>query len=188
MPTGNGIWIGTPGNAQLALRQNDVLNSLDPSGNTRVGTMQNLGMVFNNNGRYTVVSSLQGSNVVTGTGSLSNSTIIATDRTGSFEAIARHGAAAPDASGVPSANLYRTISNTAPGFNDLGHVAFTSSLRDSAGVQTAAGALFTDAGTGTLRQIAKAGDALPTVYSRTGAPLHRVQRRDVGHAPTVRRS
>jgi hypothetical protein len=167
----SGIWIGTPGNAQLVLRQNDVLSSLDASGETRVGTMQSLGFVFNNNGKYAVVSSLQGANVVTGTGSLSNSTIIASNRNGSFEAIARHGSPAPDANGASTTNLYRTISNSAPGFNDLGHVAFNSSLRDSAGTQTSAGALFTDAGTGTLRMVAKAGDAMPTIYSRSGTPL-----------------
>jgi hypothetical protein len=114
---------------------------------------------------------LQGSNVMTGTGSLSNSTILASDRGGSFAAVARVGNAAPDAAGAPSANLYRTIATSAPGFNDLGHVAFTGTLRDSAGVQTSAGALFTDAGSGTLRLVAKAGDAMPPVSSRTGAPL-----------------
>lgn len=167
----SGIWIGTPGNAQLVLRQNDVLSSLDNTGETRVGLMQSLGFVFNNNGKYAVVTGLQGANVVTGSGSLSNSTIIATNRNGSFEAVARHGSPAPDANGAASTNLYRTISTSAPGFNDLGHVAFSSSLRDSAGTQTSAGALFTDAGTGTLRMVAKAGDALPTITSRTGTPL-----------------
>ena len=166
-----GIWIGTPGSAQLVLRQNDVLSSLDGSGNTRVGGMTNTSFVFNNNGRHALVLPLQGSNVVTGTGSTSNSTVLATDRNGSFEAIARHGSAAPDASGTPSANLYRTISTAAPGFNNLGHVAFASSLRDAAGTQTVTGALFTDSGTGTLRMTAKVGDALPTVHSRSGAPL-----------------
>jgi hypothetical protein len=166
-----GIWVGSPSNPQLVLRQNDELTSLDPTGNTRVGLMQNLGMVFNGNGRYAVVSALQGSNVVTGTGSTSNSTIIATNRTGSFSAVARVGSPAPDATGAPGSNLYRTIANSAPGFNDLGHVAFTGTLRDAAGVQTSTGALFTDAGTGTLRMIAKAGDALPTIQSRTGTPL-----------------
>jgi hypothetical protein len=164
----SGIWVGTPGNAQLVLRQNDVLLAQDPSGNTRIGNMQNLGMAFNGNGRYAVVTTLQGSNVVTGTGATSNSQIIATDRGGSFEAAARAGSPAPDASGAPSANLYRSISNTVPGFNNLGHLAFTSSLRDSNGVQTNAGALFTDAGTGALHMIARSGDPMPTVYSRAG--------------------
>jgi hypothetical protein len=167
----SGIWVGTPGNAQLVLRQNDVLSSLDGTGNTRVGTTQNLGFVFNGNGRYAVVSSLQGSNVVTGTGATGNSSIIATDRSGSFAAAARVGSPAPDAAGAASANLYRTIANSAPGFNDLGHLAFTGTLRDAAGTQTSTGALFTDAGTGTMRMIAKAGDAIPTIYSRTGSPL-----------------
>ncbi|HEY7088502.1 MAG TPA: choice-of-anchor tandem repeat NxxGxxAF-containing protein, partial [Tepidisphaeraceae bacterium] len=166
-----GIWTGTPGNQQLVLRQNDTLNSLDATGNTRVGTMQNLGFVFNGNGSYAVVTALQGSNVVTGTGATSNSQIIATNRSGSFEAAARAGSPAPDAAGIPSVNLYRSIANSAPGFNDFGHVAFSSSLRDSAGVQTNAGALFTDAGSGTLRTVAKATDAMPTIYSRTGSAL-----------------
>lgn len=167
----SGLWVGTPGNAQLVLRQNDALTSLDPSGNTRIGTMQSGGMLFNGNGRYALITSLQGSNVVTGTGATGNSTLIATNRGGSLEVVARHGQAAPDASGVPSANLYRTISNTALGFNDVGHIAFTSSLRDASGTQTATGALFSDAGTGMLRMISKQGDALPTIYSRTGTPL-----------------
>jgi hypothetical protein len=166
-----GIWIGAPSNPQLVLRQNDPLMSLDATGNTRIGNMPNASLVLNGHGRYAVVAALQGSNVVTGTGAAGNSTIIATDRDGSFEVIARHGNPAPDATGAPSAHLYRTISNSAPGFNDLGHIAFTSSLRDSAGVQTSAGALFTDAGTGALRMIAKTGDAMPTIHSRTGAPL-----------------
>ena len=168
---GSGIWIGQPSSPQLVLRQNDELLSLDPTGNTRIGAMQNLGFVFNGNGRFAVVTNLQGSNVVTGTGSLGNSTMIATNRTGPLTAAARVGSPAPDASGTPSSNLYRTIATSAPGLNDLGHVAFTGTLRDSAGTQTSAGALFTDSGSGTLRMVAKAGDAMPIVSSRTGAPL-----------------
>lgn len=167
----SGIWIGTPGNANLVLRQNDVLTSLDASGNTRLGAMQSLGFTFNGNNEYAVVSALQGSNVVTGTGVGSNAQIIATNRGGSFSAVARAGSPAPDATGAASTNLYRSISSSAPAFNNLGHVAFSSSLRDAAGTQTVTGAMFTDSGTGTMRMIAKVGDAMPTVYSRTGDSL-----------------
>src|SRR3954452_4930207 len=170
----SGVWIGAPGNPQLVLRQNDTLTSLDPTGNTRVGLMQSLGFVLNGNTRYAVVTALQGSNVITGTGANSNSSMILTNRNGSLESVARHGDAAPDAAGAPTANLYRSIANSAPGFNDLGHIAFTSSLRDAAGTQTATGALFSDVGSGTMRQIAKIGDTLPTIYSRTGSPLSEV--------------
>lgn len=168
----SGIWVGTPGGTSLLMRQNDAMLALDGSGNTRVGALQQLTMAFNGGGRFVLATSLQGSNVVTGTGAGSNSAMIASNRTGSVEALARVGNAAPNASGAPSAtDLFRSFGAGGIAFNNAGHVAFSSSLRDAAGTQTATGALFSDLGSGTLREIARVGNALPTIVSPSGSPL-----------------
>jgi hypothetical protein len=161
----SGIWGGAPGSTSLLLRQNDPVLSLDAGGNVRVGAFQTATLAYNGSGRYAVQAALQGS-VTTGTGAGSNSAMIASNRGGSLEVVARVGNAAPDASGVASSHLYRGLTTSLFGFNDLGHVAFASSLRDAAGTQTAAAALFTDAGTGTMHLVGKTGDALPVTINR----------------------
>ena len=131
---------------------------------TKLNTFSNLTMSFNGNSRYVVLNTLQGSAVVTGTGAAGNSVALISNRSGSNEAIARIGNAAPDAGGAPSADVYRTFGAQAIGFNNLGHVAFNASLRQGA-TQTVASALFTDAGTGTLRRVGVAGGAIGNVYA-----------------------
>src|SRR5262245_949324 len=158
-----GIWVGAPGATNLVARQNDAVLALDAGGNVRLGTFTNLSMAMNGAGRYGVTAALQGS-VTTGTGAGSNASIIASNRTGSLEVIARVGNAAPDATGAPHpTDLFRSFGSTAIGFNDAGHVAFISSLRNAAGTQTAFSALYTDVGSGVLRQVTRTGDALPTI-------------------------
>ncbi len=165
----SGIWSGTPGTSTLKLRQNDAMLSLDAGGNVRAGSFSNLTMGFNGNGRFITVANLQG-NVQTGN-TVGNDTMIVSDRGGSVEVVARRGNAAPDATGSPSANNFRSFSTSQLGFNDNGRVAFSGTLRDAAGVQSSTGAFFTDTGTGTLRMVANAGQALPVVYDRNGNPL-----------------
>lgn len=164
-----GLWIGTPGagNQTLAMRQNDTLLSVDPTGNTRVGSMSsNLTLVFNDNGHFMMQGGLQGSNVVTGNGAGSNSTAVFTNRGGSVDLIARAGNAAPDATGSPSASdLFRSFSTGGTAINNNGRVAFSGTLRNAAGTQTSTGAFFSDHQGGTLRQIARATEALPAVYA-----------------------
>ncbi len=164
----NAIWTGMPGATGLALRQNDAVLSLDAGGNVRVGAFQNLSMAMNGSGRYGIVSNLQGS-VTTGTGAGSNSAMIATNRTGSLEVVARVGNAAPNALGAPTADLYRALSTAAVGFNDAGHVAFVSTLRDAAGAQTSTSSLFTDSGSGVLRQVARNATPLPAIQGANGS-------------------
>lgn len=166
---GAGIWIGTPGagNQTVALRQNAPVTSLAGDGSVRVGTFQNLSMTMNGNNKFVVTASLQGT-VVTGNGAGSNSSAILSNRTTALDVVARVGDAAPDAFGVPSTNLYRNFGTSAVAINDAGHVAFSSSLRDAAGTQTATGALFSDTGAGTMRMLAKVGDALPSIARANG--------------------
>ncbi len=162
------IWTGTPGATSIALRQNDAVLSLDAGGNVRVGSFQNLSLSMNGNGHFAVISNLQGS-VTTGTGAGSNSAMISSNRSGSLEVIARVGNAAPDATGAASSDLYRALGTSAVGFNNVGHVAFASSLRNAAGTQTASSALFTDSGSGTLRMVARNGDLLPSISGAIGS-------------------
>jgi hypothetical protein len=109
--------------------------------------------------------------VTTGSGAGSNSAAIVSNRSGAFGIIARVGDAAPTSSGAPSGtDLYRTLSTSGIAFNNAGHVAFSSSLRNAGGTQTATGALFTDA-SGTLKMVARVGEPLPTIYSASGAAL-----------------
>lgn len=159
----SGIWIGTPGAASLTLRQNDTITALDPGGTVRVGALSNLTMSMNGNGNFIVQDTLQGT-VTTGTGAGSNSVALLTNRTGSLTSVARVGNAAPDAAGAASAtDLYRTFSGSQLAFNDAGHTAFIATLRNAAGTQTATSALFTDTGSGILRQVGRNGDALPAI-------------------------
>jgi len=164
-----GIWGGMPGAASLLLRQNDTVTPINLDGSVRVGAFQSASLGYNGNGRYVVSGALQGS-VTTGTGAGSNATMIASNRSGALEVISRAGDAAPDSAGAASTNLYRAFSTSQIGFNNDGRVAFSSSLRDAAGVQTATAALFTDAGSGTLRLIGKTGDPLPaSIANANGA-------------------
>lgn len=165
-----GLWAGSPSSPSLVLRRDDALLSLDAGGAVRVNAMNNLSLTVNDGGRYLVSTTLQGT-VTTGTGVGSNSAAILSNRNGSLEVIARVGNAAPDATGAPSTDLYRSVPIGAMGFNNAGRVGFTAPLRDAAGVQTSTGALFTDTVGGTLRMHARFGNAMPTIYSPAGAPL-----------------
>jgi hypothetical protein len=165
-----GLWTGTPGSQSLALRRDDALFSLDAGGAVRVNSLNNLSLAINGGGRYVLSTTLQGT-VTTGTAA-GNDAAILSNRSGSLEVIARRGAAAPDATGAPSAtDLYRDIPTGAMGFNNAGRIAFATTLRNAAGVQTATGALFTDTVGGTLKMHARIGAPMPTVYSPAGAPL-----------------
>lgn len=173
-PNGNasGLWIGTPGAMNLVLRQNDTSTLLDAgqaAGQSRVGSLSTGTLSFNNNGAYVMTVALQGSNIVTGSGVNSNASAVVSNRNGSFEVIARSGAAAPDANGVASStDLYRSsVASSQIGFNNAGHVAFVSGLRNAAGTQTAFQALFTDTN-GTLHQAARSATAVGTVYNPDG--------------------
>lgn len=166
------IFIGTGSNAAApngnltpVVRASDWFASLGgTAADTKLNGFNAGTMSFNNNNHYVVTNTLQGSAIVTGTGATSNSVALISNRTGSNEAIARIGNAAPDATGAASADVYRTFGTGAIGFNNLGHVAYTASLRQG-GTQSVASALFTDAGTGTLRRVGAAGDAVPNVYA-----------------------
>jgi hypothetical protein len=154
------------GAANMVVRQNDNLLGLDATGNTRVGLFNALTMSMNNAGYVALTANLQGSNVVTGTGATGNSAALLSTRSGSLGVVARIGNAAPDATGNPSAtDLYRTFGSSNVAFNDVGSVAFSATLRNAAGTQTSTGAFYTDTG-GVLRQIARQGEALPSI---TGA-------------------
>jgi MYXO-CTERM domain-containing protein len=97
--------------------------------------------------------------------------MVASNRNGLFEVVARVGNAVPGYDGSPHAtDLYRNFGTSGIGFNDAGKIAFSSSLRNAPGTQTATGALFTDVG-GSLKMVARASDPLPTIYSATGIPL-----------------
>lgn len=163
-----GFWVGPAGaGAQtLAIRQNDAMLALDPSGETRVGTFSQLTASMNGLGHYVTLSNLQGANVVTGTGATGNSTMISSNRGGSPAAVARAGDFAVNASGAISAtDRYRTFGAGTIAYNDLDHMAFSSSLKDAAGTQTATGAFFTDANTSVMRMIARIGDAMPPIFA-----------------------
>lgn len=159
-----GLWVGTPGSTSLVLRRNDAVTALDAGGNVRVGSLSNLTLSMNGSGRYVVQAALQGA-VTTGTGVGSNDAMIATNRNGSLEVIAREGWAAPDSTGAASADEYRALGSSSIGFNDAGHVAFTSSLRNAAGTQTFGSALFTDTGSGVLRSVGRNGETAPAIQS-----------------------
>lgn len=186
------LYIGTGSNAgganpnvTLALRATDIpapLAAIDSAaggtgtglkigGNFAAGTMS-----FNDSNRYVVVNTFQGTigGVAVATASATgNANSLISNRSGSFEIIARQGTVAPDAAGLTTGtNLYRTLPTSAiTGFNNMGHVAYTATLRNAAGTQTSTGALFTDQGTGVLRMYANIGGALPQVYSPAGAAL-----------------
>jgi MYXO-CTERM domain-containing protein len=195
-----GLYIGSAAAPTLVLRQAQPLAdasvsagglsgvglspsdpNADATGNTRIGSFNAGSLAMNGNGQYAIECALQGTNVVTGTGVGSNSTAIVSNRGGSFNVLARAGMIAPDANGdstTGNANggtdLYRSISSSQIGFNNLGHVAFTSSLRNAGGTSTNTGALFTDVGGGPIRMIAKNGATMPNIYrygDTSGVPL-----------------
>ncbi len=169
---------GANPNVTLALRSNDqpaALSAID-AGLKVGGSFASGTMSFNGNGKYVVVNTLQGTiggTAVSTTSATGNANALVSNRAGTFSVIARQGTVAPDASGATTGtNLYRTLpSSSITGFNDLGHVAYTATLRNAAGTQTSTGALFTDQGTGVLRMYANFGAAIPQVYSSAGAPL-----------------
>lgn len=156
---------GTNPNVTPVVRGTDWFAGLGgTAADTKVSTFSQGTLAFNDQGHYAVSSTLQGSAIVTGTGATGNSVAIISNRSGGNDVIARAGSPAPDATGAPSADVYRSLSTSALGFNNLGHIAFTSSLRQGA-TQTVSSALFTDAGTGTLRRLAGSGDAVGNVYA-----------------------
>ncbi len=180
------VYIGTGSNAgganpnvTLALRAADqpsAVTAIDPAlkigGSFSAGTMS-----FNGAGEYVVVNTLQGTiggTAVATSSTAGNANSIISNRGGSFGIIARQGTVAPDAlGGTGGTNVYRTLpTSSIIGFNDLGHVAYTATLRNGA-TQTSTGALFTDAAGagGGLRMYANIGQAMPQVYSSTGAAL-----------------
>jgi uncharacterized protein (TIGR03382 family) len=164
-----GLWKTSSGVSTLIARQNDTIAALDATGNVRLGQIQNLTTAMNDNGRFAFVANVQGTGVVTGNGAGSNSVALFSDRNGSVEVIARVGSAAPTATGTPSStDLFRNLGTSAFGFNNQGRVAFVASLRDAAGTQTSTASLFTDTGSGVLREIARNGAALPAITGAIG--------------------
>jgi hypothetical protein len=169
-----GLWAGTPGNMHLVLRQDDPLLFLDNTGNTHMGFMSSslANMAYNDNGAFVAETSLQGNNVFT-SGALANSSAVLTNRSGTLATIARAGDVAPDATGaLGGSDLFKAfIGAQGPAFNNRGHVAFNATLRDSTGALTNNGVLFTDVGTGVLRQFARSGQPMPTVYDASNNAL-----------------
>jgi hypothetical protein len=159
-----GLWKTTNGVTTLVARQNDTYAALDPTGAVRLGQVQNLSLALNDNGNFAFISTLQGT-VTTGTGAGSNSVALMSNRSGSMEVLARVGNVAPTASGT---DLYRNLGSSAFGFNNAGRVAFVSSLRDAAGVQTSTASLFTDTGSGVMREVARNGAPLPAIAGAIG--------------------
>ncbi|HUN81331.1 MAG TPA: choice-of-anchor tandem repeat NxxGxxAF-containing protein [Phycisphaerae bacterium] len=166
------IYVGKGDNANnpnanntCVLRGTDWFASLGgTSADTKINSPTQSTMSLNGNGSYVVSTTLQGTAIVTGTGATSNSVAIVSNRTGSNDVVARVGNAAPDSTGAPSADVYRTLGSSAIGFNNLGHVSFVSSLRQGA-TQTNASALFTDINGGTLKRFASAGGTIGNVYA-----------------------
>lgn len=153
------------GSVMPVVRGTDWFASLGgTSADTKIGTFSGLTMTFNGNGHYAITSVLQGSAVVTGTGASSNSVALISNRTGSNEAIARVGNAAPDSTGAASVDVFRTFGADRIAINNLGHVGFTASLRQGA-TQSVASAIFTDVGGGPLRRFASAAGAIGNVYA-----------------------
>jgi hypothetical protein len=132
---------------------------------TKINSPNQTTLSLNGNGRYVVSTTLQGTAIVTGNGAGSNSVALVSNRTGTNDVVARVGNTAPNAAGAPSADLFRSFNAVATGFNDLGHVAFSGSLRNAGGTQTVASALFTDINGGTLKQFASAGGPVGNVYA-----------------------
>ncbi|HLP85696.1 MAG TPA: choice-of-anchor tandem repeat NxxGxxAF-containing protein [Phycisphaerales bacterium] len=181
-----GLWLSTPSNTTLVVRQNDTVPALDPSGNVRMGQIQNLSVAMNDNNAFAFVANVQGTGVVTGTGAGSNSAALFTNRNGSMEMLARQGSAAPTATGAASStDLFRTISSSAFGFNNQGRVAFVSSLRDAAGTQTSSASLFTDTGSGVMREVARNGAALPAINGAIGSEFAGVTWGSVTASPRI---
>jgi hypothetical protein len=167
-----GIFIGKGDNANnpnannnLVLRGTDWFASLGgTAADTKINSPSQTTLSLNVNGHYVVSTTLQGTAIVTGTGATSNSVAIVSNRSGANDVIGRVGNAAPDSTGAASADVFRTFGGSAIGFNNLGHVAFTASLRQGA-TQTVASALFTDINGGTLKRFASAGGPIGNVYA-----------------------
>ncbi len=183
----SGLYIGQPGAMSLALRQNDTVASIDAGGAARLGAFNTNNHALNHAGRYVVQNTLQGT-VNTGTGAGSNNVAIVSNRNGFVEKLARVGDAAPDSSGNPSADLYRSFSNVGLGFNNAGRVVIQGTLRDAAGAQTSTGSIFTDAGTGVMRQVARASTALPSFIGETPGEFAGVTWGTPSNAPSINAS
>lgn len=162
------LWVGAPGSGSMVLRQNDTVTAIDPGGSVRINAISSLGLRMNGSGKFAIQTTLQGT-VTTGTGAGSNSAMVATNRGGSLEVVARVGDASPNASGVATADLYRSLNATSVAFNDAARIAFTASLRNAAGTQTVTSALFTDLGTGVVHAAARQGDAVPAITGAVGS-------------------
>lgn len=172
-----GLFIGTPDNANnpnsnvtLALRSNDFAGMTGLSSTIKVGATFS-SPSFNDNGRYFVQNTLQGSGVVTGTGATSNSAALLSNRSGANDVVAQVGQFAPDSTGALSAtDVYRSFSTLRNAVNNLNHVAYVGSLRTSGtATQSVASALFSDVNGGvsggSIKRLAQAGGAIGNVYA-----------------------
>lgn len=156
-----GLWIGTPGAMNLALRQNDAVTALAGDGSIRVGSFTSSGLTVSNGGRFASLNALQGS-VTTGAAT-GNDQAILSNRTGSLEIIARRGDQVP---GAAPGTFYRAL-GTSMGMNNAGRVVFSSTLRDGAGTTITNGSLITDNG-GPLGLVAQGGLPLPAITNANG--------------------
>jgi hypothetical protein len=163
---GKGDNVNNPSaNNNIVLRGTDWFAGLGgTAADTKINSPNQTTLSLNVNGHYVVSTTLQGTAIVTGTGATSNSVALVSNRTGTNDVVARIGNAAPDSSGAPSADVYRSFGGTPLGFNALDHVAFTASLRQGA-TQTVASALFTDINGSVLKRVAVAGGPIGNVYA-----------------------
>jgi hypothetical protein len=163
LANGSGIWVGTPGSMNLAIRQGTIYNVVDPTGNVRVGGVSGNTLCLSNAGFLGNVF-LQGA--VTTSGNNADSQAILSTRTGSVEMIMRANQPAPGAS---AGELYG-LPNTSMAINNAGNVAFAvSNLHNAAGTITQAGSsLFSDIG-GSMTLMARAGAPLPAVSNANGS-------------------
>lgn len=187
----SGLFIGSGGpnpnntNVTLAFQQNQNISSIltRPSGAT--GTLsigaftQNSNTAFNDNGKFLMLASIQSTDasdlVTTGSGATStntnNNSVLLTNRGGALSAVYRRHDICPDVNGNPDPNGHRygTL-NTYSSINNDGRVAFyTSQILNGtgSGAAVAAGALYSDHdnNTGTIKEIARALGAVPSVYA-----------------------
>jgi hypothetical protein len=155
---GSGIWVGTPGSMNLAIRQGTTYNAIDPTGAVTVGSISTGPNCMSNAGLLTFVP-VQGTGV-TPSGTNANAQAILSTRTGSLEMIMR---ANNPAAGASAGELYGNPS-TSMAINNAGNVAFSvSNLHNAAGTVTTPGtSLFSDIG-GSMTVMARAGAAMPPV-------------------------
>ncbi|HMN39888.1 MAG TPA: hypothetical protein PKE29_03520 [Phycisphaerales bacterium] len=180
----NGFWAGTPGSLGLLVRQGDQLNA---PGNVvlpdvLVGGFDSSAYAYTDSGKLLWTGALQGTGVNTtgGTTTGTNQGLFST-RNGYAEVIARRGDSFPDASGAAFTSgtstdgvAYRSVNTgTSMDMNGSGRVAYSASLRTSAGTTPATGgtiALFSD-NDGTLRTLARHTSPVPASIQNTAGDL-----------------